>query len=130
VQLRARPPETERVPPFGCKMCWSGRRIPVTRQECERLSRKLGTKDHGIQRNSTHRDAMLCYALGWHSVDMPSPFWKEICDRYEKMRPSRVKGSGNGRCAHRRINHTRAESRPGRDPADAERFSGSKISAK
>ena len=40
-----------------------------------------------------------------------------------------VKGSGNGRCAHRRINHTRAESRPGRDPADAERFSGSKISA-
>ncbi len=80
-------------------------------------SRKLGTKDHGIRRNSTHRNAMLCYALAWHSVDMPSPCWNKICDRYENRRPSRRKrweGCGNGRCAHRRINHTRAGSRPGR----------------
>ncbi len=61
---------------------------------------------------------MLCYALGWLSVDMPSPFWNTFCDRYENWRPSRRKrweGYGNGRCAHLRINHTRwvaAWSRP------------------
>ena len=118
-QLRARPPETERVPPFGCEICWSSRKNSCAKQRNARResSRKLGTKDHGIQRNSTHRDAMLCYALGWLSVDMPSPFWNKFCDQYENWRPSRRKrweGYGNGRCAHRRINHTRAGSRPGR----------------
>ena len=96
-------------------------------------SRKLGTKDHGIPRNSTHRNAMLCYALGWLSVDMPSPFWNKFCDRYENWRPSRRKrweGCGNGRCAHRRINHTRAGSRPGRRGRRRAFFGGSKISAK
>ena len=94
-------------------------------------SRKLGTKDHGIRRNSTHRNAMLCYALGWHSVDMPSPFWNKFCDRYENWRPSRRKrweGYGNGRCAHRRINHTRWVAAGPRPTQSV--FRGSKISAK
>jgi hypothetical protein len=35
---------------------------------------------------------MLCYALGWLSVDMPSPFWNKFCDRYENWRPTRRMG--------------------------------------
>jgi hypothetical protein len=95
--------------------------LPCSKNSCDQTgmresSRKLGTKDHGIQRHSTHCNAVLCYALGWLSwVDMPSPFWNKISERNENWRPSRRKrwvGCGNGRCAHRRINHTRVGSRP------------------
>ena len=85
---------------------------------------------HPTKFNPSRCDALLCAGLAFGGYAKPVLEQVLRSIRKNAAEPTEtVKGSGNGRCAHRRINHTRAESRPGRDPADAERFSGSKISA-
>ncbi len=85
--------------------------IPVRdRASGQQSSCKLGIKDHSIHRNSPHRNAMLCVEFGWMLAC--TPVFEQVRDRNENWRPSRRKrwvGCGDGRCAHRRMNHTRAK---------------------